>query len=563
MPLEFLSALSSGLSSFNQARGFRAQREAQQQAAQAAAQRAQNAQRAAQRAALADAFDKAPKIYAAGLAAQRRGGDTDNELKWKTDDLVWKYYGQTFSELGFDKNFALDLTRNLAQYPGMQAKLFRQLTSNEITEREAGDRLVQAGADPQAAADLLKSFSAVTTAEGRAASEMRAREVHAERNVASSLKQVAQRQFGREWTSLSEEEQDQVVGRVNRVETFGEFDSRTRASLIASGYKPNSWTPAALRLVQQLHFQQDVDRAGAVSGAQASAKRAVDARYAEFDANQTGRETLARERARAQAKGEGALTDIQRLVAPGWADDFQAKNGRRPTQVDWNQAGLISPTPELARQVALRRSGTAEVVSLVNKLTDQINTTGPGFRGPAATTARFIDNFQASVQGLVKLFTDQEPGVDVDFGGLTNELKGLDAFSSLTVQSETVRVLTTQLAYALARAEGQQGRAITATILKENYIPQAAGALNDPRTAIQRLQRLAGNAVARFNVYQQDIVGPNAPPYMPDFIPSAPLTTFDDPPPRGSTDSEELFRELQDFRERNRELFNAPSPVTN
>ena len=275
----------------------------------------------------------------------------------------------------------------------------------------------------------------------------------------------------------------------------------------------------------------------------------VDQRQAEAAATQRGKQ---------YAQSDKAITGTDLAVVEGWAGQFRTSTGRPPTYRDAIQAGIAIPEREIARQFLARKTGAAQVSNTVNRLIESIAETGVGFRGPAPRVAQFITNVAADFQGLTRLMNSIDPSFDPGFFRQEEALvlSDDDAFKSLTYKGREARVLTTRLAFALARADGLQGRAVTATILKEFYLPQAVAHLNDPEIAVESLRNVAHWAQQNFNEYQTQILGVNAPSLQID-ISGATVSNFDgdlltNP---GETESDATLRKYQLFRQKNPELF--------
>ena len=275
----------------------------------------------------------------------------------------------------------------------------------------------------------------------------------------------------------------------------------------------------------------------------------VDQRQAEAAATQRGKQ---------YAQSDRAITGTDLAVVEGWASQFRTSTGRPPTYRDAIQAGIAIPEREIARQFLARKTGAAQVANTVNRLIESIAETGVGFRGPAPRVAQFITNVAADFQGLTRLMNSIDPAFDPGFFRQEEALvlSDDDAFKSLTYKGREARVLTTRLAFALARADGLQGRAVTATILKEFYLPQAVAHLNDPEIAVESLRNVAQWAQQNFNEYQTQVLGVNAPSLQID-ISGATVSNFDgdlltNP---GETESDATLRKYQLFREQHPEIF--------
>ena len=275
----------------------------------------------------------------------------------------------------------------------------------------------------------------------------------------------------------------------------------------------------------------------------------VDQRQAEAAATQRGKQ---------YAQSDRAITGTDLAVVEGWASQFRTSTGRPPTYRDAIQAGIAIPEREIARQFLARKTGAAQVANTVNRLIESIAETGVGFRGPAPRVAQFITNVAADFQGLTRLMNSIDPSFDPGFFRQEESLilNDDDAFKALTYKGREARVLTTRLAFALARADGLQGRAVTATILKEFYLPQAVAHLNDPEIAVESLRNVAQWAQQNFNEYQTQVLGVNAPSLQID-ISGATVSNFDgdllvNP---GETESDATLRKYRLFRERHPEIF--------
>ena len=335
-----------------------------------------------------------------------------------------------------------------------------------------------------------------------------------------SVDNATQEQIQNTWQTLGAEE------------TYNGLPSEVKSQLSAWGIDSSKVSPEWV--------QAATDQVGA---------NQVDQRQAEAAATQRGKQ---------YAQSDRAITGTDLAVVEGWASQFRTGTGRPPTYRDAIQAGIAIPEREIARQFLARKTGAAQVSNTVNRLIESIAETGVGFRGPAPRVAQFITNVAADFQGLTRLMNSIDPSFDPGFFRQEEALVlgDDDAFKSLTYKGREARVLTTRLAFALARADGLQGRAVTATILKEFYLPQAVAHLNDPEIAVESLRNVAHWAQQNFNEYQTQILGVNAPSLQID-ISGATVSNFDgdllkDP---GETESDATLRKYQLFRQKNPELF--------
>ena len=359
-------------------------------------------------------------------------------------------------------------------------------------------------------------------------------------NIPQNVVEGLATDYGVNWLEATPEQRMNVMDKIGRTTLFGELPQPVRTELFNMGVRPNELTPnlldAANRIVSIQKRQSLIDDARAqIAGREAGE---LDRRLTSTD--------------------EGVVRD--------WAAQFRSDSGRAPTYRDLSDAGITIPNATVASDIVRRRTGVHDAINITTRLIDTINNTGEGFRGAPAFTARFLSNLRASTEGFINIAEQTVPGSRAQVESIAGELvNSPSVINSLTEKSEAARVLTIQLAYALARSEGLEGRAITATILKDNFIPQAAGIVNDPAVASGRLTDVLNGAISRFNDYQNSILGPAIPPVAPISKPNTPIgfSPLQATPPTGvpQTDITETQRNEQlllDYRKNNPELFIAP-----
>ena len=199
------------------------------------------------------------------------------------------------------------------------------------------------------------------------------------------------------------------------------------------------------------------------------------------------------------------------------------KNGIKTTEITSDmirQEGFSLIDDKDGRDLFKRKTGMNEVIHIGGELVEAIQRYGDLSRGPVGGLGRYLTNIESGFRAIGNLF-----GFNAD-GSYNQEAaqEAMNQFDILLNSADTyvpegmiaiagghqkAKILTLQLAFALAKAEGLEGRAVTNSILEQRFKPMAASEAYDPQVAIKLLKDVMNISLSRYLIHESTLLGKN------------------------------------------------------
>ena len=176
-----------------------------------------------------------------------------------------------------------------------------------------------------------------------------------------------------------------------------------------------------------------------------------------------------------------------------------------------------------ARQLLKRKAGTSDVISIGNELITNINNYQELTRGGVGGIPNVLLNVQNAYRGIKTLFGYNVDGKTYDstsaedaVGQFRQLMADRDVdqyvptvFTEIAGGHQKGKILTLQLAFALAASEGLEGRAVTESILAQRFLPMASASVQNPKVAVKLLRDVMGISVSRYQNHELNLLGVN------------------------------------------------------
>ena len=186
-------------------------------------------------------------------------------------------------------------------------------------------------------------------------------------------------------------------------------------------------------------------------------------------------------------------------------------------------AGVSKIPDTVARGILKRKSGMNDVHLIGSELIKTIQTGGPVTRGAVGGIPRVVMNLENAWNSVKTLAGYNKNGKVYDEAAGQEGVEQFNrmladpnidqyvpsAFDQITGDHQKSKILTLQLAFALAAAEGLEGRAVTDSILEQRFKPMAASEIHTPQTAIRLIKDVIGITERRFRIFEKNTLGIN------------------------------------------------------